>query len=92
MLSRQIRAREDELKVQLFVRDKRATELTSGWKTVAGGREAVARLGRSRAATGRAGGARSRIFTIGFGRVARRDRRPGADRGHRPEPGLSGWT
>jgi len=36
VLSRQIRALEDELKAQLFVRDKRATELTPGRPAAAG--------------------------------------------------------
>ena len=58
VLSRQIRALEDELKAQLFVRDKRATELTR--------RPAAAR--RRRAATGQCG----RAAAAGHSRGPRR--------------------
>jgi DNA-binding transcriptional LysR family regulator len=66
VLSRQIRALEDELKVQLFVRDKRATELTTGGlQLLEDARPLLASAGAAqrRAAMAARG---SRTFTIGF--------------------------
>jgi DNA-binding transcriptional LysR family regulator len=66
VLSRQIRALEDELKVQLFVRNRRATELTSaGEQLLADARPLLAasqalRRRVSRAARG------TDVFTVGF--------------------------
>jgi DNA-binding transcriptional LysR family regulator len=66
VLSRQIRALEDELKVQLFVRDKRATELTPGGRQLL--EDAQPLLASAGAAQRRATLAArgSRTFTIGF--------------------------
>ncbi|NEA36776.1 LysR family transcriptional regulator [Streptomyces sp. SID13031] len=66
VLSRQIRALEDELKVQLFVRTKRATELTeAGRQLLEDGRPLLAAAEAARLRVVRA--ARSAgTFTIGF--------------------------
>jgi DNA-binding transcriptional LysR family regulator len=66
VLSRQIRALEDELKVQLFVRDKRATELTAaGRQLLEDARPLLASAGAAqRRVTQAARGPRT--FTIGF--------------------------
>jgi DNA-binding transcriptional LysR family regulator len=65
VLSRQIKALEDELKAPLFVRDRRATELTpAGLQLLADARPLLANADalRRRVATA----ARGHIFTIGF--------------------------
>ncbi|GAB2584998.1 LysR substrate-binding domain-containing protein [Kribbella endophytica] len=66
VLSRQIRALEDELKVQLFVRTKRATELTSaGRQLLEDARSVLASAEAMRLRTVQAARA-ERIFTIAF--------------------------
>jgi DNA-binding transcriptional LysR family regulator len=66
VLSRQIRALEDELKVQLFVRSKRATELTSaGRQLLDDARPVLASAEAMRRRTVQAARA-ERIFTIAF--------------------------
>ncbi|GAA1513063.1 LysR family transcriptional regulator [Kribbella lupini] len=66
VLSRQIRALEDELKVQLFVRSKRATELTSaGQQLLEDARPVLASAEAMRRRTVQAARA-ERIFTIAF--------------------------
>ncbi len=66
VLSRQIRALEDELKVQLFVRTKRATELTSaGRQLLEDARPVLASAEAMRLRTVQAARA-ERIFTIAF--------------------------
>ena len=66
VLSRQIRALEDELKVQLFVRTKRATELTAAGRQLL--EDALPLLASAEAARRRVVQAArgSRTFTIGF--------------------------
>ncbi|MEV4312607.1 LysR substrate-binding domain-containing protein [Actinocrispum sp. NPDC049592] len=66
VLSRQIRALEDELKVQLFVRDRRATELTAaGEQLLADARPLLASADALRRRVGRAARGQD-TFTIGF--------------------------
>jgi DNA-binding transcriptional LysR family regulator len=66
VLSRQIRALENELKVQLFVRTKRATELTNaGRQLLKDGRPLLASAEATRRRAVQAGRG-SRTFTIGF--------------------------
>jgi DNA-binding transcriptional LysR family regulator len=66
VLSRQIRALEDELKVQLFVRSKRATELTpAGRQLLDDARPVLASAEAMRRRTVQAARA-ERIFTIAF--------------------------
>ncbi|GAA2787546.1 LysR substrate-binding domain-containing protein [Crossiella cryophila] len=65
VLSRQIRALEEELKVQLFRRDRRATELTpAGEQLLADARPLLAGAEALRRRVGRA--ARGDRFTVGF--------------------------
>lgn len=65
VLSRQIRALEDELKVQLFVRDRRATELTpAGEQLLADARPLLASADALRRRVVRA--AKGTTFTVGF--------------------------
>jgi DNA-binding transcriptional LysR family regulator len=66
VLSRQIRALEDELKVQLFVRTKRATELTpAGEQLLADARPLLAAAEALRRRVGRAARGND-TFTVGF--------------------------
>jgi DNA-binding transcriptional LysR family regulator len=66
VLSRQIRALEDELKAQLFVRDKRTTELTpAGRQLLADARPLLANAGALRRRVARAARGPA-SFTIGF--------------------------
>jgi DNA-binding transcriptional LysR family regulator len=66
VLSRQIRALEEELKAQLFVRNRRATELTSaGEQLLADARPLLAASEALRRRVGRAARGRD-IFTVGF--------------------------
>jgi DNA-binding transcriptional LysR family regulator len=66
VLSRQIRALEDELKVQLFARDRRATELTAaGHQLLADARPLLASADALRRRVGRAARGAD-TFTIGF--------------------------
>jgi DNA-binding transcriptional LysR family regulator len=66
VLSRQIRALEDELKAQLFVRTKRATELTpAGEQLLADARPLLANAEALRRRVGRAARG-AHTFTIGF--------------------------
>jgi DNA-binding transcriptional LysR family regulator len=65
VLSRQIRALEDELKVRLFVRDRRATELTpAGEQLLADARPLLASAEAVRRRVARA--AEGATFTVGF--------------------------
>ena len=71
VLSRQIRALEQELKVQLFERDKRATRLTpAGQALLEDGRAllAAADAARRRISDVAAG---QRVFTVGFMQIGR---------------------
>jgi DNA-binding transcriptional LysR family regulator len=66
VLSRQIRALEDELKVALFVRDRRTTELTpAGEQLLADARPLLANADAARRRTRIAGRGRD-TFTVGF--------------------------
>ncbi|AHH99547.1 LysR family transcriptional regulator [Kutzneria albida] len=66
VLSRQIRALEEELKAQLFVRDKRRTELTAaGEQLLADARPLLAAAEALRRRVGRAARGRD-TFTVGF--------------------------
>jgi DNA-binding transcriptional LysR family regulator len=66
VLSRQIRALEDELKVTLFVRDRRTTELTpAGEQLLADARPLLANADAARRRTGIAVRGRD-TFTVGF--------------------------
>jgi DNA-binding transcriptional LysR family regulator len=66
VLSRQIKALEDELKVQLFVRDRRATELTrAGEQLLADARPLLASADALRRRVGRAARGPD-TFTVGF--------------------------
>ena len=66
VLSRQIRALEDELKAQLFVRDRRRTELTAaGEQLLADARPLLAGATRCACASGRAARGEN-SFTVGF--------------------------
>jgi DNA-binding transcriptional LysR family regulator len=66
VLSRQIKALEDELKVQLFVRDRRATELTkAGEQLLADARPLLANADALRRRVGRAARGPA-TFTVGF--------------------------
>jgi DNA-binding transcriptional LysR family regulator len=66
VLSRQIRALEAELKVQLFVRDRRTTQLTpAGEQLLADARPLLANADATRRRTGIAARGRD-IFTVGF--------------------------
>jgi DNA-binding transcriptional LysR family regulator len=66
VLSRQIRALETELKVQLFVRDRRNTRLTpAGEQLLAEARPLLANADAARRRTGMAARGRG-IFTVGF--------------------------
>jgi DNA-binding transcriptional LysR family regulator len=66
VLSRQIRALEDELKVTLFVRDRRTTELTpAGEQLLADARPLLANADAARRRTGIAARGRD-TFTVGF--------------------------
>ncbi|HEX3791788.1 MAG TPA: LysR substrate-binding domain-containing protein [Pseudonocardiaceae bacterium] len=66
VLSRQIKALEDELRAQLFTRDKRTTELTpAGAQLLADARPLLANADAARRRVGRAARGRG-TFTIGF--------------------------
>ncbi|MET1075819.1 MAG: LysR substrate-binding domain-containing protein [Umezawaea sp.] len=66
VLSRQIRALEEELKARLFLRDKRGTELTpAGAQLLADARPLLAGAGALRRRVGRAARGADR-FTVGF--------------------------
>src|SRR5258708_31344138 len=66
VLSRQIRALENELKAQLFVRDKRTTELTAaGRQLLADARPLLANADALRRRVGRAARGAD-TFTVGF--------------------------
>ena len=70
VLSRQIRALEDELKVQLFVRDKRATELTPA------GRQLLAHAGPLLASADADGTVR--LWDLATGRARTFQAKPGS--------------
>jgi DNA-binding transcriptional LysR family regulator len=66
VLSRQIRALESELKAQLFVRDRRGTELTAaGRQLLADARPLLAQADALRRRVGRAARGAT-TFTVGF--------------------------